>query len=252
MSTDCSIEQQDMTNKVITNEKLDISMCNLCVFTVKNKPFHDIIDWNVKEWKLCSIKRSIKIEDIEHDNLNKYPILLRSNNLIDSKIGKQLNNLIKPLRNQQFINDKTISNPKVQELIPQFQHFKQYKQLKSLMEPYKKLIISWDSPIIIPEFRGLPYVHDNYNKSQLRPAVDITFTNQSNININTNKLIDVIAAIGSDEQDIGDEYDDRLIPICLVPTIFSLDTYSFMTEINGLLFKNNVILYSLIENIFIK
>ena len=45
---------------------------------------------------------------------------------------------------------------------------------------------------------------------------------------------------------------DRMLPISLTPTIFSLKEYKFMTEINGLLYKQNVALYALIENVFLK
>ena len=42
------------------------------------------------------------------------------------------------------------------------------------------------------------------------------------------------------------------MPMSLCPAIFSLSQYQFQTEINGLLYKDNIALYALIENIFIK
>ena len=45
---------------------------------------------------------------------------------------------------------------------------------------------------------------------------------------------------------------DKDIPITLTAAIFSLKDYKFMTEMNGLLYKENITLYAVIENIFIK
>lgn len=112
------------------------------------------------EWRaiLKRLHSPISTEDLK-DKPNKdyevHPItsrliLIKSNNMIDPKIGQQLCNLIKPFqkleynyRDSKFINnhwgrnsneDKSKTKPKLQELIYQYTHWVDYKQLESLMK----------------------------------------------------------------------------------------------------------------------
>eukprot|EP01084_Bolivina_argentea_P105900 189666_1 len=100
------------------------------------------------------IHSPISLDDIKKQHYNVSNIhnvssnltLLRSNKLIDINISKQLIKLIKPLqnnkynyRNKQFVNSliNNSEKPKLQELIYQFAHYEQYKQLKSLMNRFE-------------------------------------------------------------------------------------------------------------------
>ena len=47
------------------------------------------------------------------------------------------------------------------------------------------------------------------------------------------------------------EMKDNMMTICLCPTMFSLKANKFITEINGLLYKQNITLYTLIGELFL-
>ena len=145
--------------------------------------------------------------------------------LIDKDIRDQLIEAVKPLQNNlhNYRNAELVTTlskydgkekPKCQELIHQFAFYKQYKQLRTLMKYHL------DGKV---EFESYPNMHRYY---EFKPDAD-----------------------GLDDM-YGIE--DHLLPVSLTPAIFSMRKQKFITEINGLLYRENVELYALIEKIFIK
>ena len=120
-------------------------MYNLCLISHSEpRPGQPYMGRN---YSVKTIRQNINKDHIKR-KLYSYPFLLKSNKLIDPKIGQQLTKLIKPLQNNsynyrdpQFIKRVSKDNkdkPKLQEIICQYQHYRQYKQLKEVMRNFTK------------------------------------------------------------------------------------------------------------------
>eukprot|EP01084_Bolivina_argentea_P083248 150754_1 len=149
-------------------------------------------------------------------------LLLGSSSLIDKSLGQKLLKLISPLqnnpfnyRNERFMISSHTPKPKLQDIISQMQHYQQY------------------TAQILPK-KQISQVTAAFNN----PAVQAKFKQMADPDIA--RLMKVV----------GHNMD--AMPTSSTPAIFSLKQNKFLNEINGLLYRDNIELYTLIENIFVK
>lgn len=160
------------------------------------------------------------------------PFIIKSASLMEQETVEKILKLIKPLqqkqhnyRDPQFIQatygrtgyGSTKNKPKLQEIIAQHQHYRQYKQLKQLM--ISKNIIKESSD-------------DEMKQNEEDPEKTEKSGDDDTANLNG--------------------VSDGMLPVSLTPAIFLLKEARFITEINGLLHGDNTDLYQLIGDVFMK
>eukprot|EP01084_Bolivina_argentea_P283788 486129_1 len=221
---------------------------------------------------------------------NSQILLLRSSSLIDKKYGQKLQQLIKPLQKNKYnyrdprfiISDPfTLPKPRLQTLINQIKHYQQYKQifhkvkltrLQTLINQIKhyqqyKQIFHNDKTTI----------HSKIKLTRLKSRIlkihqlDASAQSQQSHNPKPSKPRYIYKQRPSRRRrgrepmpthrhsklphhtatnNISANVENDEIPIGATPAIFSLAKQKFITEINGLLFKDNTELYTVIAYIF--
>ena len=273
-----------------SSPSFDPSICNLCIR--KEMPQQtDSTIYNVSSSYFNRIT-NVKPEDTHYNHSTNRVFLLRSNKLIDPNIGRQLTKLIKPLqsnpynyRDPKFIQSKSYphddkNKPKLQEIICQFQNYRQYKQLDVSMKKLAKIkarkeranrpFAMRSANTISPQHPVFQPLHPSWNAgshfafradSSAQMTEDPEEWHYAEADLELGQLLsankdslmsDMTVVIDKDDTEHMNGIDDTDMPISFCPAIFSLKEYKFMTEINGLLYKKNVALYALIENVFIK
>eukprot|EP01084_Bolivina_argentea_P083247 150753_1 len=147
-------------------------------------------------------------------------LLLGSSSLIDKSLGQKLLKLISPLqnnpfnyRNERFMISSHTPKPKLQDIISQMQHYRQYTaQILPAVQAKYKL----NNPAVQAKFKQM--IEKRTSVQQIMSDPDIA------------QLMKVVG-------------DNDHVPTSFTPAIFSLKQNKFLNEINGLLYRDNIELY---------
>ena len=226
--------QRQQHDKYHGFNKSSTKICNLCIrneSVVSNDMDYELM------MKLWHNRRFARLYQFTSEDLKQGEvILLRSNKIIEPQFGKQLTKLIESLESVPINNSNEDNQPSLREIIRKHQHFRQYKQLftmEDIRQGHKNI------------FGDIEYSEES-----------IDFVDE--LDADTMREFGFEAPENTDKKELEDDTEkmndikDRHMLDSLCPAIFSLKEYKFMTEINGLLCKENIALYALIENIFIK